>query len=557
MNFNDLKYERPNYEEYQKKIHRLAEQMQAAEDEIVFYRMLAEYEELERTISTMETLAFARCYMDCTDTYYAEEMSYTQAQHAAIDKNEIAEAMLHTPFRKSLEEKYGSYLLESIEKKASLKQAGGDDLMREQELIAEYQNLKAGMTYEFRGEKLSAGKLETFLRSADPETRREAGRARRSAFVQLKDQYDRILQKLIEVRVRIAKSNGYDSFLDYMNVEKGRYAYGEKELTAFCDAVKKMLVPLCGQINARLKERLQVSKYTMDDVGIYFTEGNPTPQGDDAFLQAQGQKMFEDMDPQMAQIFRRMTEGGYMQIAPSDHKITGMAFTTQIMNEQIPFIFGNCVGTSTDVNNFVHEFGHAIQMQLSMDRFDMTELYDMPNDLAEIPSKTMEQMTYHYADLFFGEKSAQYKEAHALNLIHNFCAYCMTHEYETFLYLNPEATAQERIDKFNELEMLYFPGVESVDEDLLSQGCSLYANMGVYMFTRYLISYSLSDISALYLSSIYTEDKEKGVALYKKLCSFGNSMGYDEAMRELGLEPAYSEAAVRAARDYLEKQLSL
>ena len=31
MNFNDLKYERPNYEEYQKKIHRLAEQMQAAE----------------------------------------------------------------------------------------------------------------------------------------------------------------------------------------------------------------------------------------------------------------------------------------------------------------------------------------------------------------------------------------------------------------------------------------------------------------------------------------------------------------------------------------------
>lgn len=58
----------------------------------------------------------------------------------------------------------------------------------------------------------------------------------------------------------------------------------------------------------------------------------------------------------------------------------------------------------------------------------------------------------------------------------------------------------------------------------LDKGASLVQNKGIYMFPRHLISYAMSDISAINIRLQYEADKDKGLVIYKKLCGLGGSI---------------------------------
>ena len=197
-------------------------------------------------------------------------------------------------------------------------------------------------------------------------------------------------------------------------------------------------------------------------------------------------------------------------------------------------------------------------MKQSMLKFELQDYQDMPNDLAEVPSKTMEQLAYDYEDLFFGDKKEQYVEAHIIGVLEEICSFCMTHEYETYLYSNPEASNEEREAKYIELLQEYNDGVDPSDLlEYMKQGSSLFSNMGVYMFPRYLISYALSNLCAISFRCLFDEDKKKGLALYEKLCSLGGSLDYNDAMKAIGMVPAYQEEALQEAKAYFKRRLNL
>ena len=85
----------------------------------------------------------------------------------------------------------------------------------------------------------------------------------------------------------------------------------------------------------------------------------------------------------------------------------------------------------------------------------------------------------------------------------------------------------------------------------------LYSNATIFRFVRYVISYSLSDLSALYLAAEFRKDKARGAALFRKLGEVGGSMDYHGAIAWMGLKPAYSEEVVREAAAYLRDKLGL
>ena len=133
----------------------------------------------------------------------------------------------------------------------------------------------------------------------------------------------------------------------------------------------------------------------------------------------------------------------------------------------------------------------------------------------------------------------------------------MIHEFETFLYTK-KFDAQETIAEYNRLSEIYDAGIDySGCRAYLDKGTSLVQNKGIYMFPRYLISYAMSDISAISIRLQYEADKEKGLAVYKKLCGLGGSQEYDGAMEALGLPLPYSEQAIMDVKDYLAEKLGL
>lgn len=111
-------------------------------------------------------------------------------------------------------------------------------------------------------------------------------------------------------------------------------------------------------------------------------------------------------------------------------------------------------------------------------RFPVPEYWEMPNDLSEIPSKAMEQLSYEYTPLFFGERAPQFVKPHLITIL------------------------------------------EEINIRLQ-----------------------------------YEADKDKGLAIYKKLCGLGGSLEYDGTMEALGLPLPYSEQAVMDIKDYLAEKI--
>ncbi len=556
--FADIRYERPDYEAYAKFIEECSGEIKRAENVNALCRVLEDYWNCRIRVETEETLAFIRCYQDCTDKFYQEEMQYTQSRSAMTDISPIYDALVESPFRREIDIRFGEQLLLKIEKERSLIKGGLELLGKEQELIARYQNRISSVKFPYEGKELFSSELSKYKESRDPAIRKKARDASRKTFADRSGEFLQLLGKLVDVRGQIAHANGYADYLEYANTEKGRYSYGEKELSRLCRLVRRELVPLKKQLYERLKNRLGVTIYTANDTGIYFEEGNPEPLGDARFLLDQAGKMYAQMDRDFEELFEAMKVGGYIDCQESVNKITGMGFCTQIYMEKQPFIFGNCIGRHSDVDILVHEFGHAIQMKMSMERFSVPEYWEMPNDLAEIPSKAMEQLSYEYAPLFFGQRAPQFTETHLITILEEICSYCMIHEFETYLYTAGAFDSRKAIDEYNRLTGIYNDGVDySVCKAYMDAGASLVQDKGIYMFPRYLVSYALCDITAVSIRLMYERDREKGLTAYKKLCGLGGSMGYDDAMKALDLPLPYTEQAIVDVRDYLAGELGL
>ena len=555
--FENIPYIRPDYKQYARNIELCAQGIRNADTMETVRRRLEEFWDYRTHVETMETLAFIRCYQDCSDIFYQEEMQITQSQGAMTDLAPIYDALLESPLRREIDTAYGRQFLLKIEKERSLVQGGLELLGREQELIAQFRNKISAVKFQYEGQEISSAELSKYKESRDISTRKKAREASRRVFAERSDDFLQLLGELVEVRRQIAQANGCANYLEYVNGEKGRYSYGEAELTQLCQMVRQELVPLKQRLYERLRSRLGVSVYTADDTGIYFKEGNPEPAGDALFLLEQAANMYRQMDGDFAALFEAMRDGGYIDCQKSANKITGMGFCTEIPTEKMPFIFGNCTGRHTDVDILVHEFGHGIQMKRSMEQFSVPEYWEMPNDLSEIPSKAMEQLSYEYAPLFFGERAPQFVEIHLITILEEICGYCMIHEFETFLYTE-KFDAQEAVAEYNRLSEIYDAGIDySGCRAYLDKGASLVQNKGIYMFPRYLISYAMSDISAISIRLQYEVDKEKGLAVYKKLCGLGGSQESGGAMEALGLPLPYSEQALRDVNGYLAKKLGL
>ena len=55
---------------------------------------------------------------------------------------------------------------------------------------------------------------------------------------------EKIIDELIKLRDTYARKNGFENFLDYINVKKGRFDYGQKEILDYCSKhVAKYAMP--------------------------------------------------------------------------------------------------------------------------------------------------------------------------------------------------------------------------------------------------------------------------------------------------------------------------
>ena len=550
--FSQITYVPNDYEAIQKKIDDLTEQVKSAVSHEEIIKLIEVYDEVFADCSFMASIAMDRFYINSADQFYAEAFQKETTGSAMLNSTDFFKALRESKFLPQLEAHYGSEFTPRLEKEFRLSAEGRELIAQEQSLINQYQQKKALLKINYNGKENSESDMYVHFESPDRQVRIDSRKAVAEAFLAQKEEFSSILLRLISLRDKIAKANGFSNYLEYSNARYDRRGYGEAELTEFCQQVKTDLVPLLRELHEEQRKELGLDKLMTYDSWMMFVDGNAKPAGDAAYLTEASKKMYDSLSPEFGEFFRSMVDTESFDITSSPNKVAGMGYCQSLLKKgYYPFIFGNCNGTESDVAVFTHEMGHAWQMYLSLQQNYIT-LYDsMALDAVEIPSKTMELFTYPYAEHFFGKDADKFRKGNFRNALNEIANYCCIHEFNTYLYTHVGASFEELVSVMRSIQKEYDPDMDYGELDSYNaQGSDLMRNMAVYSFPRYVISYALSEMCAMEFFSRMQTDPKGAWESYIKLCTSGGSRSYPDTLAQAELQPAYKEGSVKKVVDF-------
>ena len=556
--FDELEYHPTDYNALKKEIVELTEKAKISTNSDELDNVLRAYDSALAEVEYNYTLSYIHSSLDSSDTFWQKALQEESEGNAMLDTSPLLKALLENNNYPSLVSKYGPALTEKLQKSISTGSKAQKERAEEESLVSAYQREKAMTRIEYEGEEKSEGQLVPLFNSPDRRVRVASRKAVAKAFLDKKDALGGMLVKLVALRDKIARENGFSNYLEYMDINYSRLGYGEKEMDAFVSDIKKYVVPVLSDITDETRKRLGLEKMTTIDLGLMFSDGNAKPAGGSHVLKAAASKMYRDLSPDMDDFFRGMIETESINVDASPNKVSGMGYCTDLKKGMYPFVFGNLDGTDWDVAVFTHEVGHAFQSYMSDKKLDLAILREMPLDAVEIPSKTMELFSYPYAEDFFGKDADKFRFSHFREAVKSMVSYTSIHELNTWIYTHVGASFDEINEKWMEIQSEYYPNVsEGEMEEENRKGAALLRNMGVFMFPRYLISYVFSELCAVDLFMEYLKDKNKALKSYFTLCSIGGSKSYPEILASAGLEPSYKEGRVRKVmekvKEYLEE----
>lgn len=554
--FSDLQYKETDYQSLAKMILDLTEKAKKADSPSSLEEVLKIYDTEMGEVGYNYTLSYIHSSLDSSDSFWQEALQKESKGNAMLDTTPLLKAILENKYFSSLEEKYGPVLRDKLNKSISTGSKAQNERAEEGDLVSKYQREKAMVRINYKGKELSEGEVIPLFESPIREERIQSRKAVAKAFLEKKELFGSMLERLVSLRDTIAKENGFSNYLEYMDINYSRIGYGEKEMDAFVSEVKEYVVPVLSHIFEETRKRLGLEEMTVADISLMFVDGNAKPSGGADVLKEAAKKMYKALSPEMEAFFTGMLDSHSIDVDFSPNKVSGMGFCTDLKKGMYPFVFGNLDGTSWDVTVFTHEVGHAWQSYASDQNLDLTLFREMPLDAVEIPSKTMELFSYPFAEEFFGKDGDKFRFAHFRNAVKEIVAYTSVHELNTWIYTHVGASFDEINEKWMEIQSSYYPNVSYGEmEEEEKKGAGLLRNMGIFMFPRYLISYVFSEMCAIDLFMEYLKDKDKALDSYNRLCRVGGSKSYPEILSAAGLEPSYNKGRVKNVMEKVKAYL--
>ncbi len=556
--FSQLSYKRPDMEKAKKEMRDSIEALKAAPSYEEMRDLFLAEKEKEYHRSTMETIASIRNTIDTTDPFYDGEMKYLNEQGPLMGLliQEAEKVILDSPFAGQWREEFGDHFMKAMEVRQKLSDpAIVEDLVEESRLTQEYSKVSAAAVTEFRGESCNFYGLLKHMQSRDRQERKEAMTAWGDLYERIAPSLDEIYDRMVTVRKAMAKKLGFESYIDFIYLARGRYDYGPKEVEAFRRQVKDVVVPLCKKLREEQRERLGIDRLRYYDEFLVFPEGNAVPEGDRGELVEKAGKMYRELSPETGEFFDSMTAQDMFDLDTKPGK-RGGGYCTFLPDYMSPFIFANFNGTEADVNVLTHEAGHAFETYTAARHVKLKDMVFPSYEAAEIHSMTMEFFTHPWMELFFGDKADRYRYAHVMDSIEVIPYMVCVDEFQHRVFESPSMDAVERRKVWKELEREYLPWRDYDSHKFLEEGGFWMQKQHIFLFPFYYIDYALAQMGAFEFYGWMKENRQEAWKDYCRLCRAGGSRGYFDLLKLAGLTSPFKEGAVRRVVEGLAEDLS-
>ena len=507
---------------------------------------LAAWDRGRRDYESWSSLVHLRFSQDTAsaEAKAAREYADTLAPEATAHEVALKRRLLAWPDRAALEAAVGPHVLRLWETDiTTFDPVIAADLEEEARLTARYTELMASARIEIRGTTTNLSGLAPFAEDPDRATRHEAEARRWGFFAAHGEELDGIYDALVRLRHGMARKLGYENYLPLGYRRLRRTDYDAADVARYRDAVAEHVVPLVGRLLEARRQRLGWDRLRAWDEALVDPEGNPKPVGDHDSLVAAAQTMFDRMDPRLAEFYRLMEAGGFLDMRNRPGKAGG-GFCTSFPTVGVPFIFANFNGTHHDIGVFTHEMGHAFQNWESRGLPGIDQLWPTM-EAAEIHSMGLEFLTYPHMALLVGEGAAERFRRMHLETSLAFLPYgvCVDH-FQHEVYANPEATPAERHAIWQRLERRYMPWTDYGDLAYPAKGGRWQAKQHIFNSPLYYIDYTLALCCAMQLWVRARRDAPAALADYVALCGRGGSAPFQDLVRSAGLVSPFAPGAL-------------
>jgi M3 family oligoendopeptidase len=486
---------------------------------------------------------------------YEEEQQFfdENGPHFQEYTQKFINQLLDSENRNRLEKEFGTYLFEKYEvTKKTFSPEIIPDLQEENKLSTEYSKLLASAEIDFDGSTYNLSQMRPFTSHKDRDVRHKAQLAVSAWFEGVEDTIDRIYDDMVQVRTKIAKTLGYENFVQLGYDRLQRTDYGAKEVKNYRDQIYKEVVPYVQSLVDRKGNRLGIKDLKAYDLSLSFESGNPSPKGDSKWQLQKAKEMYEQMSPETSEFIHFMISHELLDLDAKPGK-QGGGYCTFIPEYNSPFIFANFNGTSGDVDVLTHEVGHAFQVFQSQ---KLIPDYRWPGfEGAEIHSMSMEFLAWPWINKFFLEDTDKYKFDHLAGAI-SFLPYGVAvDEFQHAIYENPTMSKEERKTTWRNIEKKYLPFKDYDDDAFLEKGTFWYRQGHIFGVPFYYIDYTLAQVVAFQYWIKSQADHDQAFAHYLALCKLGGSKSFVALLNAAKLQNPFKDGTIKASMDPLKAYL--
>ena len=504
INFNDYKYERPNYEDIKTKVNGLIDKFikSASESECLEY--FKSIIEIQNEIEELSDYADIRNMRDGNDDFFLKEMEYWNEEKSKFDLlfKPFYEAVLNHQYLESLKKISPENFFNTIEYQLRITSEDITEYQRlENELKSAYRSI-IRTKIKYNGEEINLASFAKYFNSEDAKVREDAHNAYNDFFYNHLTELDNIISELVSVRNKIATSCGFNDYSEYSIYKLRRFGYDYHDIKRFRDGIIKYFIP----INQKLRE-IQKTNLGIDELHYYDTiffkdSINLRYHGEE--LVKKFIEIFYKIDTELGSFFESAVNNNYIDLLARDNKV-GFAITNYLSKIGLPTVTTNYRDTYYDVNVTLHETGHAYQ-KLNSSKLDqsyvVSSLLKYPTfDICEMFSYGMQLIGLDYVDsLFDGENYDKYKFSFYKDIITSFPYMALVDEFQESIYKD-NLSGEDIRKKWLELAHKYDLDISNSGHVNLDSGAYFYRQSHIFIDPFYYIDYAISYFGAIAIYS--------------------------------------------------------
>jgi oligoendopeptidase F len=459
-------------------------------------------------------------------------------------------------FRKNLSSEYDILVEKTVNAIELFREENVALEIEEDKLSTEYYDITGKMTVTWEGEEKTLPQMAIYLKDADRTIREKAWKLIQEKRLQDTVALDDIMDKLVAIRHKKALNAGLSDYRAYKFKDLERFSYTPEDCIEFHESVLKFVVPLSVKIQKEHQQELQVDMYRPWDMDAVPKNQLPLkPYSTIEELIDGVIRMFEKTDKFFSDTLKRMKNENTLDLKSRKAKSPG-GFCDYFPVSKIPFIFMNGAESHGDVVTLAHEGGHSVHNMLCAD-MKISDYRDTPSESAELASMSMELITMDKWDEFYkNEEDFKRAKRDQLKGIIKFLPWGITvDKFQHWIYLNPQATSDERNDKFTEIAKEYtYAAVDFTGfEDVLKHRWK--NQLHIYEVPFYYIEYAIAQLGALQVWKNYKENPGKAIEAYKNALSLGCSKPLTEVYAAAGIRFDFSEEIIKDLMDFVSKEL--